>query len=112
MYRDLIVWKRAFQFTLDIYAVTKTFPREELFGLTSQMRRAAASIPANIAEGSMRSNKENLHFLQIARGSMAESEVWLELSHKLNYIDDATYKGLYNLCDEIGRLLSGLVKSL
>lgn len=113
MYKELIVWKKAYQFTLDIYKSTQGYPKEELFGITSQIRRAAASIAVNIAEGNMRqSPKDYQHFIRIARGSMAEVEVWLGLSRDLKYLDDEAHKKLAEQCDEIGRLLNGLLKSL
>lgn len=113
MYEDLIAWKKSYEFTLAVYKATKNFPREEVYGLIAQMRRAASSIPANIAEGSMRqSSKEFQHFLRIARGSMAEMEVWIRLAYDLEYIDKNAYERLSSDCDEIGRLLSGLLKSI
>jgi four helix bundle protein len=112
-YQDLTVWQKAYKFALSIYAVTKNYPKEELFGLVSQMRRAASSIPVNIAEGSMRrSAKEFRQFVRIARGSMAEMEVWLRLSFDLEYINKSTFEELRLECDEVGKLLSGLLKSL
>ena len=113
MYEDLVAWQRAYEFTLNIYKTTRNFPREELFGIISQMRRAASSIPVNIAEGSMRkTNKEFMQFLYIARGSMAEMEVWLKLSLDLGYLKTESYKDLREQCGEIGKLISGLIKSL
>ena len=113
MYKDLIAWRKAYKFTLNIYYATKSYPREELFGITSQMRRAASSIPANLAEGSMyNSAKEFKRYINIARGSMAELEVWLLLSRDLKYIDNEQFSGLSNDLDEIGKLLNGLLKSL
>lgn len=112
MYEDLIVWQKSYEFTLSIYKVTKTFPKEEMFGITSQIRRAAASMPANIAEGSMRQTKKEFkQFLYVARGSMSEVEVWLQLSLDLKYLDEKTYKSLRAQCGEIGKLLNGLIKS-
>jgi four helix bundle protein len=93
--------------------ITSKFPKEELFGLTSQMRRAASSIPVNIAEGSMRqSEKEYRQFLYVARGSMAEIEVWIMMAKDLDYINENEYSSLSQKCDEIGKLLNGLIKSL
>ncbi len=113
MYRDLIAWQKAYKFTIEVYKATKNFPKEELFGLTSQMRRAVASIPANLAEGSMRqSNREYKQYIHIAKGSMAEMEVWIQLSHDLGYINDIQHKELNELCTEVGKLLSGLLKSI
>lgn len=113
MYKDLIVWQKSYEFTLEIYKVTKDYPNDEKFGLVSQMRRAASSIPANIAEGNMRkSPNEYKQFLYIARGSLAEMEVWSQLSLDLGYIDQLVYKSLNDKCIELGRLLNGLLKSL
>jgi four helix bundle protein len=112
MYKNLIVWQKAYKFALHIYEATTPFPKEEMFGLTSQMRRAATSIPVNIAEGSARqSNKEYSHFLHIARGSAVEMEVWLEFAHDLRYLQDKLYQALKDERDEVGRLLAGLIKS-
>jgi four helix bundle protein len=86
-YKELIVWKKAHQMTLDVYDVTRTFPREELYGLTSQLRRSAASIGANMAEGSgRRSNNEICRFLQIARGSASEAEYHILLARDLKML--------------------------
>ena len=113
MYKDLKVWQKSYDFTLSIYKLTSTFPKEELYGLTSQMRRSAASIPANIAEGSMRqSTPDYKRFLLIARGSMAEMEVWLRLAYDLTYMPKNHFTDLYHRCEEIGKMLSGLHKSL
>ena len=113
MYKDLIAWQKSYQFVLDIYKTTKTFPKEELFGLVSQMRRAVASIPVNIAEGNMRqSEKEYKQFLYIARGSLAEMEVWIKLSYDLGYIQKEKFEFHVGQCVEIGRLINGLIKSL
>lgn len=112
MYRDLIVWQKSYTFALNIYKMSKAFPKEETYGIVSQIRRSAASIPVNIAEGSMRqSAKEFQQFLFIARGSMTEVEVWLQLSLDLGYITDKIHKDLRGQCAEVGRLLNGLIKS-
>lgn len=113
MYTDLIAWQKSYQFTLDIYKVTRTFPKNELYGITSQMRRACASIPANIAEGSMRESPKTFRqFVRIARGSMAEMEVWIRLSYDLGYIDQEGYNSLHRQCNEVGKLLFGLLNSI
>ena len=113
MYDNLLAWQRSYEFTLAIYKVTNTYPKEETFGLISQIRRAAASIPVNIAEGRMReSDKEFKRFLYIARGSMAEVEVWLKLSLDLGYFDESLFIKLRGQIGEIGKLISGLIKSL
>ena len=96
-FHNLLIWKRSHQLTLDLYKVSQSFPKEELFGLTSQIRRAASSVPTNIAEGSGRnSNKDFAHFLQIAIGSASEVEYQLLLAHDLQYINKGEYERLAN----------------
>ena len=92
-FHKLSIWQRSHLLTLEVYKATKLFPSEELFGLTSQIRRAVTSIPTNIAEGCGRaSNKDLAHFLQIAIGSASEVEYELLLANSLNYIDDNNYR--------------------
>lgn len=94
-FHKLIIWQRSHQLTLAVYRISKSFPREEIFGLTFQMRRAVSSIPTNIAEGCGRaSNKDFAHFLQIAIGSATEVEYQLLLAHDINYINDDDYQAL------------------
>lgn len=94
-FHNLGIWRRSHQLTLDVYQATKSFPNEELFGLTSQLRRAVSSIPTNIAEGCGRAtNKDFAHFLQIAIGSSTEVEYELLLAYDLNYINDNDYRVL------------------
>ena len=96
-FHNLLIWKRSHQLTLDVYKVSQSFPKEELFGLTSQIRRAASSVPTNIAEGSGRtSNKDFAHFLHIAIGSASEVEYELLLAHDLQYINKDEYERLIN----------------
>ena len=98
---------------MNIYKITKTFPKEELYGLTSQIRRAAVSIPSNIVEGRARgSNKEYKRFLLISRGSLEEVKYQLLLARDLQYVESSIYNKTVNLTDEVGRLLNGLIKSL
>lgn len=112
-FRDLIVWQKAYQLVLEIYKITKKFPKHELFGLTSQLCRAAVSVPANIAEGYERQyKKEYIQFLTIARGSLGEVETYLMLAKDLEYIEKDTYNNLEEKRQEIGRLLRGLTRSL
>lgn len=112
-YRELLVWQKAMDLATECYKATRPFPREEMFGLTSQIRRAAASIPANIAEGQGRnSTKEFLNFLSIARGSLMELETHLELSQRVNLLPKEQLDKLHRLSDEISRMLSGLRSSL
>ena len=94
-FHKLVIWEKSHQLTLDIYKLTQQFPKEELFGLTSQIRRAISSVPTNIAEGCGRAtNKDFAHFLQISIGSACEIEYQLLLAHDLNYITDEDYNRL------------------
>jgi four helix bundle protein len=116
MYADtnkLIVWQKAHELVLKTYEITKDFPKDEQFGLTSQIRRAAVSIPSNIVEGKARGSKvEYKRFLIIARGSLEEVKYQLFLAKDLNYIDEERYKDVLNLAMETGKLLAGLIKKL
>ena len=94
-FHKLIIWQRSHQLALKVYSISKLFPKDELFGLTSQIRRAVSSIPTNIAEGCVRaSNKDFAHFLQKAIGTAAEVEYELLLAHDLNYINENDYQTL------------------
>lgn len=112
-YKDLTVWKKSYQLTLDIYSITKTFPKDELFGLVSQMRRSSVSVPSNLAEGNMRNGKkEHLQFIRIAYGSGAELETQLLLSRDLKYIDEIEYNKVNNLLSEVMRMLNKMTTTL
>ncbi len=112
-YRDLETWQQAVSLVLEVYRVTKLFPKEELFGLTSQVRRAVVSIPSNIAEGQGRaSTKEFLHHLSIAYGSLCETETQILIAKELGYLGEPDYKSLLDLAGSVGRLINGLSKSL
>jgi four helix bundle protein len=112
-YRDLIAWKKATQLSLEIYRCTQHFPKEELYGLTSQMRRASVSVASNIAEGKGRySRKEFAQFLYRARGSLLELETQLFIAGELRYIDEAAVKRIEDHATELGRILNGLTKSV
>ena len=112
-YRDLMVWQKSIDLTVRTYELTRRFPAEERYGLTSQMRRAAASVPANIAEGrERRTTGEFLQFLGIARGSLAEIETFLTLSERLGLCQSETSDSLLGDCAEINRMLEGLMRSL
>ena len=111
-YKELIVWKKAHEMTLSIYSATRAFPKEELYGLTSQLRRSAASIGANIAEGSgRRSNNEICRFLQIARGSASETEYHILLARDLKFLQEEEFRRLSRQADEVQRMLTGLIQS-
>ncbi len=112
-YKKLAVWVKAHQLALASYRVTADFPREEVYGLLSQIRRAAASVPANIAEGSGRgSDNELSRFLRIAMGSAYELEYHFLLAHDLSFIDQSQYMQINNQVLEVQRMLAGLIKSL
>jgi len=111
-YKELLVWQKAHQMTLDIYNATGSFPKEELYGLTSQLRRSAASIGANIAQGSgRRSNNEICRFLQIARGSASEVEYHLLLARDLKFLREEDFQKLSRQADELQRMLTALIQS-
>ncbi len=96
-----------------IYQVTQDFPKEEIYGLTNQLRRAAVSVPSNIAEGQGRgTSNEWIHFLRIAYGSLQEIETQLYIAHQLDYLNQESYQRLVLQTDEVGRLINGLKKSL
>ena len=112
-YKRLNVWKEAHNLVLLVYKVTNVFPKEELFGLTSQLRRASISVPANIVEGYARSSKnELLQFLSIARGSLAECEYYIHLSRDLDYINDSEFALLEDKRHTVGDLLHGFAASI
>ncbi len=111
-YRDLAVWQLGMQLTEEVYRVTAKFPSDEKFGLTSQLRRATASIPANIAEGHARSStKDSLRYLSIAVGSLAEVTTFVELSQRLGFLDCHTTTQLLDSMQEEHRMLRGLQTS-
>ena len=112
-FRDLRVWSKAHAMTIGIYKTTKDFPREELFGITSQMRRAASSIGANIAEGTgRRSDGELTRYLHIARGSAAELEYHLLLARDLDLLSTVKFDLLNGQVDEVQRMLTSLIQQV
>ena len=112
-YRDLVAWQRGMDFVEAIYRLTQKFPREELYGLTNQLRRAAVSVPCNIAEGQGRGvGREFAHHLRIANGSRQEAETQLLLAVRLGYVTEAEAAPALGLADECGRLISGLRRSV
>jgi four helix bundle protein len=111
-HKNLDVWKLAMECVTDIYLITKTFPLDERFGLTDQLRRAAISIPSNIAEGSSRSTKkEFVNFLYMAQGSLSEIDTQLEISLKLGYVTLEECKEVYIKLERIGKMITGLIKN-
>ena len=112
-FRDLVVWQRSMQLAVTVYDLTKHFPREEIYGLTSQMRRSAVSIPSNIAEGQGRANPaEFRQFVSIARGSNCELQTQLELALALKLVDPASINSAQQLSEEVRKMLYGLISSL
>jgi four helix bundle protein len=112
-YRDLLVWQKALNLVTKIYQNTQKFPKEEIYGLTSQIRRAAVSIPSNIAEGKGRNSKgEFSQFLGHARGSLYELETQVLIAQNLNYLNENEANELLKLSGELGRMLNGLKTSL
>jgi four helix bundle protein len=112
-YRDLVAWNKAMELVTEIYRVTKKFPKEELFGLMSQLRRAAVSIPSNIAEGKGRLSKgEFRQFLGNARGSLAEVETQILIAQNLSYLDEPETNILLAMVEEVGKVLNGLLSAV
>lgn len=112
-YKDLDVWKKSIELVKKIYLITKDFPKEEIYGLTSQIRRCSVSISSNIAEGKMRQHaNEYIQFLYVALGSCAELETQIIISKELGYINKDFVEELLNNLDHIGRMIRNLIKSL
>jgi four helix bundle protein len=112
-HRSLVAWQRAMDLVSAVYAETASFPPDERFGLTNQIRRCSVSIPSNIAEGKGRqTRKDYAHFLYQARGSLLELETQLEIARNLGYLPAEKFDGLYEMAAATGRVLNGLIKSL
>ena len=112
-YRELIAWQKAMDLVEQVYLATRSFPREEVYGLCSQVRRAVVSIPSNIAEGQGRqTTKEFAHFLSIAHGSLREVETQVLIARRLKYLKEEETGPIMDLAGEVGRLLNGLKNSL
>ena len=112
-YKELIVYQKAYKLALESYKATKDFPKEEIYGLVSQMRRSAVSIPCNVAEGYRRGHrKEYIQFLYMAHGSCGELETLLSLCFDLGLINKETFEKIYPMQEEVSRLLYGLIASL
>jgi four helix bundle protein len=113
IYKDLIVWQKADALAVNVYKATKKFPKDELYGITSQVRRAALSIPTNIVEGYARKgDKELARFVNIAIGSAAETEFLLNFSYRLGYLTEQEYKQLEALQSEVGKVLWSFCKKV
>lgn len=112
-FKELLIWQKSIDFVTEIYKTTDSFPKEETFGLRSQIRRASVSIPSNIAEGnSRRSKPDYVQFLKISRGSCAEVETQLIISKNLKFLNDEIYFKLNQDIIEISKMLNGLINSL
>lgn len=112
-YKELVVWQKAVELVAEVYAATAQFPREEIFGLTSQLRRSAVSVPSNIAEGQGRATKgEFVQFLANARGSICELETQILIARKLGYLSPEGGQILASRTTEVARILNGLLTSL
>jgi four helix bundle protein len=112
-YEDLVVWRKAMGLVIEVYRATSRFPREEMYGLTSQLRRSAVSVPSNIAEGQGRATKgEFVQFLAHARGSLYELKTQVLIAKELGYLSPECESPLTSQADEVGRMLNGLLSSL
>ena len=112
-YRDLLVWQQSIELVTRIYAATRSFPKEELYGLTSQIRRACVSVSANIAEGHARDyRKEYLQFLSISLGSLAEVQTLLFIAQKLSYLSEGDFAEMYDMADKNFKMIKNLQRSL
>jgi four helix bundle protein len=112
-HRDLVVWQKAMRLAIAVQEATTTFPRDEVYGLTSQIRRSATSIPTNIAEGAARrTSAEFAHFLGVARGSQAELDTQLILANAFGYLSEATLPHLNAQSEEVGRMLTALLHTI
>ena len=112
-YRELVVWQKSMHFVTEVYRSTSCFPKDEKFGLSSQLRRAVVSVPSNIAEGQGRdSAKEFVHHLAFAYGSLMEAETQLQIAANLGYIEQAEVTRLLQNAAEIGRMLNGLSRAI
>jgi four helix bundle protein len=110
-FRELRVWQRSMELVTTVYEITKQFPRDEIYGLTSQIRRAAVSVPSNIAEGHGRgTTREFAMFLRNANGSLKEVETQVLVSRRLNYIDSPTEISILEIVSDVGRMLHGLMQ--
>ncbi|MBI4655544.1 MAG: four helix bundle protein [Elusimicrobia bacterium] len=112
-HKKLKIWTKIIAFIEDIYSITTRYPQEEIYGLTSQMRRSAVSVASNIAEGFARRNSnEKIQFCYISRSSLSEIDAQLEISLRLKFIDNKEHENLQEKLDEISRMLNGLINSI
>ncbi len=112
-HKQLLVWQKSMDLVVEIYKITELFPMEEKFALTSQIRRAAISVPSNISEGLARNtNKDKIHFLIISKSSLSELDTQLELSERLKFLSDEKFEYINLLLTEVDKLLSGLINKI
>ena len=112
-FKDLVVWQKAVEMVAEVYKLTDSFPKREVYSLTDQIRRAAVSVPSNIAEGQgHHNNREFLHFLRHSSGSLAELETQLHIAGRLGYTDAASAARILERVHEVGRILNGLIGSI
>ncbi len=112
-YRDLLVWQKAMGLVTEVYRISRAFPREEVYGLTSQLRRCAVSIPSNIAEGYGRSaTKDYIRFLRVAMGSLYELQTQVQIAVNLDYLTSGSSDPVFDLAREIERMMSSLLSKL
>lgn len=112
-FRELIVWQKSIDLVEKVYQITNSFPKEEVYSLTSQIRRSAISVPSNIAEGyGRKSTLDFIHFLHIARGSLYEFQTQLEISKRIKYITATDLQSMIENCKEVEKMLNSLIKSL
>jgi four helix bundle protein len=112
-FKDLVVWQKAMEMVTVVYKVTDNFPKREVYSLTDQIRRAAVSVPSNIAEGQAHhNNRELLHFLRHSSGSLAELETQIGIAGRLGYVDAASTAEILQRVNEVGRILNGLISSI
>lgn len=111
-YSDLVAWQRAIDLVEEVYQITKAFPKEEIYGLTGQLRRAAVSVPSNIAEGQSRSSREFVRYLSMGHGSLSEVETQMVIAGRLGYVEKKRLAAFTERTAEAGRLIHGLSKSI
>ncbi len=113
LHKNLIVWQKSMDLVVDMYETTKSFPQDEQYGLTSQLRRAAVSVPSNIAEGMTRkSAKDKVHFLNVADGSLSEMDTQIEIAQRLRYITAGEFELFCGKICEVQKLISGLIRKM
>ena len=112
-YKDLLIWQKGIQLVKEIYLICKDLPKDEVFGLQSQMKRAAISIPSNIAEGYVRNYTQNyIQFIKIARGSLLELETQIIITKELDFINEDKFDEIINLITEENKMLNAFIKSI